>query len=120
MQLSVDLQSYGEHSVTDDSDTIQKECNKEISRAREILRQTDEIMKSVESETERNSNMSEKNTIRKTAQYQNTEIPRYDDQNLRPVKSTHCIHTALQIRSILFTYIQQPTPLLVNRSYLAE
>ena len=76
VQPNADSQSYGEHSVTDDNDNVQKECNARILRAREILLQADEIMKSVQPETEQNTNKSEKNTTRRISrqQSQNAQV----------------------------------------------
>ena len=34
-QLNVDQQSYGEQSITDDSDDVTKSCDQEITKARE-------------------------------------------------------------------------------------
>ena len=45
VQSNIDSQSYGEHSVTNDSDNVRKEYDDEINKARSILQQTDEIMR---------------------------------------------------------------------------
>ena len=37
VQLNVDQQSYGEQSITDDSDIANKDCDQEITKAPEIL-----------------------------------------------------------------------------------
>ena len=45
LQMNVDQQSYGEKSITDESDNINKDCDQEITKSREILEQTDSMMK---------------------------------------------------------------------------
>ena len=37
VQLNVDQKSYGEQSITDDSDNVTYNCDQEITKAREIL-----------------------------------------------------------------------------------
>ena len=38
-------QSYREQSITDDNDNVNKDCDQEITKAREILEQMDSMMK---------------------------------------------------------------------------
>ena len=44
VQINVDRQSYGEQSITDDSDHVNKDCDKEITKTREILELTGSMM----------------------------------------------------------------------------
>ena len=44
-QINVDQQSYGKQSITDDSDNVTKNCDQEITQVREILEQTESMMK---------------------------------------------------------------------------
>ena len=44
VQLNLDSQSYGQESVTEYCDNIQREHDKEIAKAREILRQTNIVV----------------------------------------------------------------------------
>ena len=37
VQMNVDQQLYGEQSITNDSDNVNKDCDQEITKAREIL-----------------------------------------------------------------------------------
>ena len=37
VQMNVDLQSYGEQSINDDSDNVNMDCNLEIRKTHEIL-----------------------------------------------------------------------------------
>ena len=43
--MNVDQKSYGEQSITDDSDNVIKSCDQEITKAREILEQKENMMK---------------------------------------------------------------------------
>ena len=45
VQLFVDKQSYGEQWITDDSNNVNKNCYLEITRAREILEETESMVK---------------------------------------------------------------------------
>ena len=49
VQLNVDSQSAGDHSATEDSHNIQKECISETNKASKTRRQTGEIVKSAQS-----------------------------------------------------------------------
>ena len=54
-QMNVDQQSYGEKSITDDSDNVNNDCDQEITNAREILEQTDSMMKVSYNERDRST-----------------------------------------------------------------
>ena len=45
VKINVDQHSYGEQSITDDSDNVSKDCEQEITKAREILEQSNSTMK---------------------------------------------------------------------------
>ena len=67
IQLNVDYESYGEHSVTNESDSIQKERDEEIAKARKILKQTDEIMNSNQSNQREYEAKSKNSPLRRVA-----------------------------------------------------
>ena len=45
LQLNVGQQSFGEQSITDDSHNVTNNCDQEVSKAREILEETENMMK---------------------------------------------------------------------------
>ena len=45
VQLNVGTRSYGEKSITDDSDNVNKNCDQEITKTREILEKAKIMMK---------------------------------------------------------------------------
>ena len=60
-QMNVDQQSYGEQSITDASYNVNKDCDQEITKTREILKQTDNTMK--ESSIELDHSIARQNDI---------------------------------------------------------
>ena len=76
MQRKTDSQFCGEHSITDNKNNAKDECATEISTAREILRQTDEIMNFRSCETEQINNTSENSLSRRITRQQshNTRV----------------------------------------------
>ena len=45
VKMNVDQQSYGEQSITDDSESVNKDCYQSIKMAGEILGKTDNMMR---------------------------------------------------------------------------
>ena len=45
VQLNVDQQSYGENPITDDINNVTKNCDQDITKTRNILEQTENMMK---------------------------------------------------------------------------
>ena len=45
VQMNVDEQSYGEQSIADDNDNVNKDCDQEITKTRDFLEQTDNMIK---------------------------------------------------------------------------
>ena len=43
--MNADHQSYGDQSITDDRQDVDNVCDQEITKAREIVKQTDTMMK---------------------------------------------------------------------------
>ena len=58
LQLNVDQQSYGEQSITDDSDNVSKTRDQEITKAPEIMGQTERMMRASSKESEKQSSTS--------------------------------------------------------------
>ena len=55
VQMNVEQQSYGEQSITDDRDNVNKDCDQEITKAREILEQKDGMMKGSSNEPDQST-----------------------------------------------------------------
>ena len=55
VQLSIDQQPYGQQSITSDSYSMTMDCDLEITKGREILKQTDSMMKESSKEYDRSS-----------------------------------------------------------------
>ena len=62
VQLNVDQQSYGEQSTTDDCDNVTKNCDQEITKAREILEQTKSMREESSKEYEQQNKTSRNDT----------------------------------------------------------
>ena len=45
VQLKIDQSSYGEQSITDDSGSVNKNCDDEVTKIREILEQKERMVK---------------------------------------------------------------------------
>ena len=50
--MNVDQKLYEEQAITDDSDNVTKNCDQEITKAREILEQPESMMKESSKESE--------------------------------------------------------------------
>ena len=70
IQLNSDKQSYGEKSTTHDNDNMNKNCDQEIIRAREILKQRKKMKQKSSKESKKRSTTSHNNTPRQVARRQ--------------------------------------------------
>ena len=89
VQMNIDQQSYGEQSITDDSDNVNKDCDQEITRAREILEQTDSMMKESFNEPDQSTNS--QNEISRRVTRQITQNTRDMAIRTRSQSQTHMI-----------------------------
>ena len=89
VQLNVDQQSYGEQSITDDSDNVTKNCDEEITKAREILEQTESMM--TEDSNESDQSTTSRNDISRRITRQQTQSARGMPTKTRSQSQTQMI-----------------------------
>ena len=89
VKMSVDQQSHGEQSTTDDNENVNKDCDKEITKVRLILEQTDRMME--ESYNEPDENTISQNDIPQKVTPQQIQSARGTTTRTRSQSKTHMI-----------------------------
>ena len=89
VKMNVHQQLYGEQSITDDSDNVNKVYDQEITKAREILEQTDSMVK--ESSNEPDQSTTSRNDIPRRVTRQQTQSARGMATRTRSQSQTHMI-----------------------------
>ena len=89
IQLNIDQRSYGEQSITNDSDNVNKDWDQEITMASEFLEQTGSMMK--ESSNEPDQSTTSRNDIPRRVKRQQTQSTRGMATGTRSQSQTHMI-----------------------------
>ena len=89
VQMNVDEQSYGEQSITEDSENVNKDCDQEITKAVKSHIQTDSMMK--ESSNESDQSTTNQNVIARQKTRQQTQSDRSLATRTRRQSQTHMI-----------------------------
>ena len=90
VQLNVDQHTFGEQSITDHIDNVTKSRDQEVTKVREMLEQTENMMKESPKESEQQSITSRNNTSRQVI-FQQTQGDRGTATRTRSQSQTHMI-----------------------------